>query len=153
MPARGRAFLCAGARTCLVRLMLHVCVYMSFFQRSSCDSEAERTQFVRRRKSYSTMVQNREKHKKIAFSSSTFPRVSGASERANGRASGPVLQSVFLAVIDHRVVYILCVFCEYFHEKEYKRELQKKRNRQEEKQTNKKFYQGTFDVISCPWSA
>ena len=28
-------------------------------------------------------------------------RVSGASERANGRASGPVLQSVFLAVIDH----------------------------------------------------
>ena len=28
--------------------------------------------------------------------------MSGASERANGRASGPVLQSVFLAVIDHR---------------------------------------------------
>ena len=28
-------------------------------------------------------------------------RVSGANERANGRASGPVLQSVFLAVIDH----------------------------------------------------
>ena len=28
-------------------------------------------------------------------------RVSGASERANGRASGPVLQSVFLAVLDH----------------------------------------------------
>ena len=27
-------------------------------------------------------------------------RASGASERANGRASGPVLQSVFLAVID-----------------------------------------------------
>ena len=27
--------------------------------------------------------------------------VSGVSERANGRASGPVLQSVFLAVIDH----------------------------------------------------
>ena len=27
--------------------------------------------------------------------------MSGASERANGRASGPVLQSVFLAVIDH----------------------------------------------------
>ena len=27
--------------------------------------------------------------------------VSGASERANGRASGPVLQSVFLAVYDH----------------------------------------------------
>ena len=28
-------------------------------------------------------------------------RVSGASERANGRASGPVLQSLFLTVIDH----------------------------------------------------
>ena len=28
-------------------------------------------------------------------------RVSGACERANGQASGPVLQSVFLAVIDH----------------------------------------------------
>ena len=27
--------------------------------------------------------------------------MSGASEQANGRASGPVLQSVFLAVIDH----------------------------------------------------
>ena len=27
-------------------------------------------------------------------------QVSGASERANGRASGPALQSVFLAVID-----------------------------------------------------
>ena len=27
--------------------------------------------------------------------------MSGASERANGRASGPVLQSVLLAVIDH----------------------------------------------------
>ena len=27
--------------------------------------------------------------------------MSGASERANGRASGPVLQSVFLAVFDH----------------------------------------------------
>ena len=27
--------------------------------------------------------------------------MSGASERANGRASGPVRQSVFLAVFDH----------------------------------------------------
>ena len=27
--------------------------------------------------------------------------MSSASERANGRASGPVLQSVFLAVLDH----------------------------------------------------
>ena len=32
-------------------------------------------------------------------------RVSGASERANGRASGPVLQSVFLAVFDHSVMW------------------------------------------------
>ena len=31
--------------------------------------------------------------------------MSGASERANGRASGPVLQSVFLAVIDHSVLF------------------------------------------------
>ena len=29
--------------------------------------------------------------------------MSGASERANGRASGPVLQTVFLAVLDHSV--------------------------------------------------
>ena len=27
--------------------------------------------------------------------------MSGASDRANGRVSGPVLQSVFLAVLDH----------------------------------------------------
>ena len=27
--------------------------------------------------------------------------MSGASDRANGRASGPILQSVFLAVLDH----------------------------------------------------
>ena len=33
--------------------------------------------------------------------SAASERVSGASERANGRASGPVLQSVFLAVLDH----------------------------------------------------
>ena len=38
-------------------------------------------------------------------------RVSGASERANGRASGPVLQSVFLAVIDHSV-YVKLLLCE-----------------------------------------
>ena len=38
---------------------------------------------------------------KIAIQSITVPRVSGASEQANGRASGLVLQSVFLAVIDH----------------------------------------------------
>ena len=37
--------------------------------------------------------------------------MSGASERANGRASGPVLQSVFLAVIDHSVmVFVFFVF-------------------------------------------
>ena len=27
--------------------------------------------------------------------------MSGASEQANGRASGPILQSVFLVVLDH----------------------------------------------------
>ena len=31
-------------------------------------------------------------------------RVSGASEQANGRASDPVLQSVFLTAIDHSPV-------------------------------------------------
>ena len=31
--------------------------------------------------------------------------MSGASERANGRASGPVLQYVFLAVIEHSAMY------------------------------------------------
>ena len=31
----------------------------------------------------------------------TFPRLSGASERANGRASGPVLTPLFLFVPDH----------------------------------------------------
>ena len=37
--------------------------------------------------------------------------MSGASEQANGRANGPVLQSVFLAVLDHSEnenTYILC---------------------------------------------
>ena len=36
----------------------------------------------------------------------TFSRVSGASERANGRASGPVLTSRFLFVPDHSAVFI-----------------------------------------------
>ena len=46
----------------------------------------------------STMGQNQVilRHQKF-----TFPRVSGASERANGRASGPVLTSRFLFVPDH----------------------------------------------------
>ena len=35
--------------------------------------------------------------------------VSGASERANGRASGPVLQSVFLAVFDHSALLAVVV--------------------------------------------
>ena len=34
-------------------------------------------------------------------------RVNGASERANGRASGPVLQSVFLVVLAHSVMVAL----------------------------------------------
>jgi len=83
---------------------------------------------------YCTMVENRKKTDKIAIQSFTVPRakewakwasertcersggrerseqsgaskrVSGASERANGWASGLVLQSVFLAVIDHSVL-------------------------------------------------
>ena len=32
-------------------------------------------------------------------------RVSGASERANGRASDPVLQSVFLFILAHSAVW------------------------------------------------
>ena len=35
-------------------------------------------------------------------------QLSGESEQANGRASGPVLQSVFLAVLDHSV-HLKCV--------------------------------------------
>merc|ERR1712126_594388 len=38
------------------------------------------------------------------FISGASEGVSGASERANGRVSGPVLPSVFLAVIDHSAV-------------------------------------------------
>ena len=55
------------------------------------------------------MVENGKKHRqKINLmnhcpTSEGVSEVSGASERANGRASGPVLQSVFLAVIDHSV--------------------------------------------------
>ena len=40
-------------------------------------------------------------------------RVSGASERANGRASGTVLQSVFQAVLNHSVLLVRRL--EYFH--------------------------------------
>ena len=35
--------------------------------------------------------------------------MSGASERANGRVSGPLLQSVFFAVIDHSAVKVLLI--------------------------------------------
>ena len=34
-------------------------------------------------------------------------RVSGASERANGRANGPVLTSVFLSIFDHGAIRLL----------------------------------------------
>ena len=37
----------------------------------------------------------------------TFPRVSGASERANGRASSPVLTSRLLFVPDHSALTFL----------------------------------------------
>jgi len=57
------------------------------------------------------MVENRKKHRQNSHPiihcptskgvSEVSERVSGANEGANGQASGPVLQSVFLAVIDH----------------------------------------------------
>ena len=34
-------------------------------------------------------------------------RVSGVSERANGRASGPVLQSLFLFILDHSALIVV----------------------------------------------
>ena len=54
-----------------------------------------------------TMGQNRTKHRINSHSIIHFPtsegvsEVSGASERANGRASGPILQSVFLVILAH----------------------------------------------------
>ena len=51
------------------------------------------------------MGQNRKKHRQNSHLINHFPtsegvsEVSGASERANGRVSGPVLQSVFLAAL------------------------------------------------------
>ena len=36
-------------------------------------------------------------------------RVSGASKRANGRASGPVLTSVFFSIFDHSVLVVISV--------------------------------------------
>ena len=53
------------------------------------------------------MVENEKKHRQNSHLIIHFPtsegvsEVSGASERANGRASGPVLQSVFLVVLAH----------------------------------------------------
>ena len=62
---------------------------------------------------YCTMVENRKKHRQNSHPIIYYPtseevskvseRVSSASEQANGRAGGPVLQSVFLAIIDHSV--------------------------------------------------
>ena len=56
------------------------------------------------------MVENKKKHRQNSHLIIPFPtseganeRVSGASKRANVRASGPLHQSVFLAVIDHSV--------------------------------------------------
>ena len=55
-----------------------------------------------------TMVENRKKHRQNSNLINHFPTSEGVSERANewavranGRASGPVLQSVFLAAFDH----------------------------------------------------
>ena len=70
--------------------------------------------------SLSTMGQNREKHRINSHPIIHCPtnegvsevsraeqaqRVSGASEQANGRASGPVLQSVFLALLAHSALW------------------------------------------------
>ena len=58
------------------------------------------------------MVENGKEHRQNSHLIIYFPtsegvsEVSGASERANGRASGPVLQSVFLAVFDHSAFFI-----------------------------------------------
>ena len=51
-----------------------------------------------------TLVENWKKYRQNSHLINHCPTsegVSEVSERANGRASGPVLQSVFLAVIDH----------------------------------------------------
>ena len=51
-----------------------------------------------------TVVENGKKHRQnshLIIHCPTSEGVSKVSERANGRASGPVLQSVFLAVFDH----------------------------------------------------
>ena len=48
------------------------------------------------------MVENREKHRQNSNLIIHCP-MSGASERANGRASGPVLTSVFFSIFDHSV--------------------------------------------------
>ena len=39
--------------------------------------------------------------RELSEQSGVSERVSGASKQANGRTSGPVLPSVFLAVLDH----------------------------------------------------
>ena len=59
------------------------------------------------------MVENRKKHRQNSHLIIHFPtsegvsKVSSASERANGQASGLVLQSVFLAVLDQSVITFL----------------------------------------------
>ena len=70
------------------------------------------------------MVENEKKTQTKQQSNQSFPHergserserasegVSSASERANGRASDPVLQSVFLAVIDHSAVAYDVIHC------------------------------------------
>ena len=53
------------------------------------------------------MVESRKKHRQNSHpiihcpTSEGVSEVSGVSERANGQASGPVLQSLFVTVIDH----------------------------------------------------
>ena len=51
-----------------------------------------------------TMVENGKKHRQNSHLIIHCPTSEGVSERANGRASGPVLQSVFLTVFDRSVI-------------------------------------------------
>ena len=51
-------------------------------------------------------VSERSGRRKQSKQSGAGKRVCPASERANGRASGPLLQYVFLAVLDHSAVVL-----------------------------------------------
>ena len=94
--------------------------------RSSMGQLKVKTNGITNTKTHSlTMVENRKKHRINSHPMSHCPtssevsevseqaseRVSGASEQANGRAIGPVLQSVFLVILAHSAMpkLTLCV--------------------------------------------